>query len=160
MRKTTKAVAAGLTLISSMAVAAWALAEGAPKDDRTATTELMRTIVPPAAYEATLEQMYAQMSAAMEKMGKGAMPASQQKALRDAVKEILPYEDLIKWSTDVYLKHLTRKEIDDLAVFYRTPTGKKVAAKMPQIAGEVGAMMAPMLMTRTPAVLKKHGFQI
>jgi hypothetical protein len=120
----------------------------------------MRTVVPRAAYDSILEQVYTQMSATMQKMGGPGMPAAQQKALRDAVKEALPYEDLIKWSTDVYAKHFTRKEIDDLAAFYRTPTGKKLSEKLPQITGEVGALMAPFMMNRMPAALKKHGFQI
>ena len=107
---------------------------GAKDADRAATMDLMRTVVPPAACDGMLEQMYAQMSAAMQKTGGTAMPAAQQKALKDVVKEVLPYEDLISWSTDVYLKHFTRKEIDDLAAFYRTPTGKKVA-RLPQITG-------------------------
>ena len=88
-------------------------------------------MVPKAAYEAILEQTYTQMSATMQQMGGKPIPASKQKALREAVAECMSYDDLVNWSTDVYLKHFTRKEIDDLAAFYRTPTGKKVAARCP-----------------------------
>ena len=158
MRRIAKGVAA-LALLSVMSAAAWALAQGGAKDDKAATLELMRTIVPKAAYDAMLEQMYTQMSATMQQMGGKAIPAPKQKALKDAVQECMPYEDLLTWSTEVYMKHLTRKEIDDLAAFYKTPTGKKVSSLLPKLSGEVGAKMAPILMTRLPAALKKRGIE-
>jgi len=155
----TKKVVFGLSLLSVMSFAAWALAEGAAKDDKAASLDLMKTIVPKGAYDAMVEQMYTQMSATMQQMGGKSIPASKQKALKEAVQECLPYDDLIGWSADVYTKHFTRKEIDDLATFYKTPTGKKFAATLPTISGEVGAKMAPLMMTRLPAALKKHGIE-
>ena len=106
-----------------------------------------------------LSQMYAQMSAGMEQAGGQPLPADKRKALEAAVQEVLPYDDLVSWSADVYTKHFTRKEIDDLAAFYRTPTGAKVARLLPTITGEVGAKIGPLMMTRLPAALKKHGLQ-
>jgi len=149
----------GVSLVSITSFAAWALAEGASKEDKAATMELMRQIVPRAAYDAMMDQMYQQMSATMQQMGGKGIPASKQKGLKEAVQECLPYDDLLNWSAEVYTKHFTRKEIDDLAVFYKTPTGKKLASKLPALTGEVGAKMAPMLMNRLPAALKKHGIE-
>jgi len=161
MRKGTRVVVnTGIVFVLMTAVAAWAVAQNAAKDDRAATQELMRSVVPRAAYEAILEQTYTQMSATMQQMGGKLMPASKQKALREAVAECMSYDDLVNWSTDVYLKHFTRKEIDDMAAFYRTPTGKKVAATLPTLSGEIGAVMAPLMMTRMPAALKKRNFEI
>jgi uncharacterized protein len=150
----------GIVFVLMTAVAAWAVAENAAKDDRAATQELMRSVVPKAAYQAILEQTYAQMSATLQQTGGKPIPASKQKALREAVAECMSYEDVVSWSTDVYLKHFTRKEIDDLAAFSRTPTGKKAAATLPILTGEIGAVMAPLMMTRMPAALKKRNFEI
>ena len=144
----------GLSLIFG---GAWASAANDAKDDRAATLELIRTIVPRAAYEAMLEQMYSQMSAGMEQAGGEPMPKDKLKALQNAVKEVMPYDDLVTWSADVYTKHFSRKEIDDLAAFYKTPTGQKVARLLPTISGEVGAKVGPLMMTRLPEALKKHG---
>ena len=141
------------------AVAAWAVAQNVTKDDRAATQELMRSVVPRAAYEAIVEQTYTQVSATMQQTAGKPIPAGKQKELREAVRECLPYDELVSWSTDVYLKHFTRKEIDDLAAFYKTPTGKKVAGLLPVLSGEVGAKMAPIVMTRLPAALKKRGIE-
>jgi hypothetical protein len=160
MRSTSRVVVGtGIIFIAMAGVAAWAVAQGAAKDDRAATMELMRTIVPKPAYDSMLEQMYAQMSATMQQMGGQAIPANKQKAMKEAVQECLPYDDLLNWSADVYTKHFSRKEIDDLATFYKTPTGKKLAAALPTLSGEIGAKMAPILMTRLPAALKKRGIQ-
>lgn len=157
MRRLAKTVAA-LSLLSIMGVAAWALAQSAAKDDKAATLELMRIVVPKSAYDAMLDQMYTQMTATMQQMGKP-FPAAKQKAMKEAVQESLPYDEFLKSSTEVYMKHLTRKEIDDLATFCKTPTGRKVAAILPTLSGEVGAKMAPVLATRLPAAMKKRGLE-
>jgi hypothetical protein len=153
----------GLSLVSVTSFAAWALAQGAApadKADKAATLELMRTVVPRAAYDAILDQLYAQLSATMQAQGGKGIPANKQKELKAAVQESLPYDDLVDWSADVYTKYFTRKEIDDLAAFYKTPTGKKVSSLLPTLSGEIGAKLAPMLMGRIGPALKKHGIQI
>ncbi len=148
------------TLIGTRAVA---IAGKEPADSggaMTASLELVRTIVPPEAYDAMLDQMYQQMSASMQQAGGGgAIPADKQKALKAAVKECLPYNDLLTWTAGVYTKHFSKKEIDDVADFYRTGTGKKLARLMPTLTGEVGGKLGPLLMTRLPEALKKHGLQ-
>jgi uncharacterized protein len=158
MRTMTKVVF-GVCLASITSVAAWAVADSPPKDDRAAVIDMMHAVVPRAAYDAMLDQMYTQMSATMQQAGGKAIPAAKQKALKAAVQESMPYDDLVSWTADVYTKHFTRKEIDDLAGFYRTPTGKKLAATLPALSGELGAKMMPVLMTRLPAALKKHGVE-
>jgi hypothetical protein len=159
MRKTTKAVVAGLTLVSSMAIGAWALAQGASKEDKAAVVDMMHAVLPKAAYDAMLDQMYTQMSASMQQMGGEGLTVGKKNALKAAVQESMPYDDLVGWTADVYTKHFTRKEIDELAAFYKTPTGKKLASKLPVLTGEVGAKMTPILMTRLPAALKKRGIE-
>src|SRR5262245_11203489 len=157
MRTMTKVVF-GVCLASITSVGAWAVADS-PKDDRAAVVQLMHSIVPRAAYDAMLDQMYTQMSASMQQAGGKGIPPAKQKALKAAVQESMPYDDLVSWTADVYTKHFTRKEIDDLAAFYNTPTGKKFASKLPALSGELGTKMMPVLMTRLPAALKKHGVE-
>jgi uncharacterized protein len=146
-------------LLAISIVSATAVAGNAEKDTKTATVALMRQIMPPEAYDAVLDQMYQQMSASMKQAGGGTMSPKQQKGMKAAVKEALPYDDLLTWTGEIYAKHFTTKEIDDIAVFYATPTGKKVARMLPALSGEMGAKMGPLLMTRLPAALKKHGIE-
>ncbi len=133
--------------------------EAETKATEKATLELMRSVLPPEAYDAMLDQMYQQMSQGMKQMGAPGLSPEKQEALKAAVKECLPYEELLQWTAEVYARHFTKKEIEDLAAFYRTPTGKKVAKAIPTLGGEVGMKMTPLLMQRLPAALKKHGIQ-
>ena len=146
-------------LLAISIVSATAVAGDAEKETKTATVALMRQIMPPEAYDAVLDQMYQQMSASMKQAGGGTMSAKQQKGMKAAVKEALPYDDLLTWTGEIYAKHFRKKEIDDIAAFYATPTGKKVARMLPALSGEMGAKMGPLLMTRLPAALKKHGIE-
>jgi hypothetical protein len=147
-----------ISIVSATAVAGNEATEK-DKDTKTATVALMRQIMPPEAYDAVLDQMYQQMSASMKQAGGGTMSPKQQKGMKAAVKEALPYDDLLTWTGEIYAKHFTKKEIDDIAAFYATPTGKKVARMLPALSGEMGAKMGPLLMTRLPAALKKHGIE-
>ena len=145
-------------LLLSLALTSTASAQAAKTEDpQAATRELMRAIVPPAAYDVMIEQLYQQMSASIRQAAGQEIPSDKQEALRAAVKEVLPYKELVSWSAEVYTKHFTHKEIADMAAFYRTPTGKKVARLLPTLSGEVGAKIGPLMMTRMPEVLKKHG---
>ena len=158
MRTMTKVVF-GVCLASISSVAAWAVADNAPKDDRAAVIQMMHTVIPKSAYDAMLDQMYTQMSAAMQQSGGKAIPPAKLKSLKAAVQECMPYEELVGWNADIYTKHFTRKEIDDLAAFYGTPTGKKFASKLPALSGDLAQKMMPILMTRLPAAMKKHGLE-
>jgi hypothetical protein len=157
-------VVIGVSLVSVMSFAAWTLVPGAARADKAAdkaaSLELMRTIVPRGAYDAMLDQLYAQISATIQQSGGKGIPASKQKDLKEAVQEALPYDDLVDWSAEIYAKYLTSKEIADLAAFYKTPTGKKLASLLPTLSGEIGTKIAPMLMGRIGPALKKHGISI
>jgi hypothetical protein len=144
-----------LSIVSATAVAGNAEKD---KDTKTATMALMRQIMPPEAYDAVLDQMFQQMSASKQASG-GTLSPKEQKGVKAAIKEALPYDDLLTWTGEIYAKHFTKKEIDDIAAFYATPTGKKVAKLLPALSGEMGAKMGPLLMNRLPAALKKHGIE-
>ena len=150
-----------LYAMAATSAGTWALAQkDAGKEATQASLELVRTIVPPEAYDAMLDQMYSQMAASMQQAGGGAgLTPDKQKGLKAAVKECLPYDDLLTWTAGVYTKHFSKKEIDDVAAFYRTSTGKKLARLMPTLTGEVGGKIGPLLMTRLPQALQKHGIQ-
>jgi hypothetical protein len=155
--------ALALVLTAGVGAGAHALAAGS-KDpaDAPATVaasgDPVRSILPPEAYDAMVEQMYEQISTGMQR-AKGALSAEKQKGLRAAVTECLPYDDLLSWTAEIYRKHFSKKEIDDLAKFYRTPSGKKLARLMPMLTGEIGAKVAPLMMTRLHEALKKHGLE-
>ena len=44
-----------------------------------------------------------------------------------------------------------------MIAFYKTPLGRKLASKLPEIMGEVGRRMATVLPQRLPGALKRNG---
>ena len=44
-----------------------------------------------------------------------------------------------------------------MIAFYKTPVGKKAAKLLPEISGEIGKKMGPIVMQRLPAAMKKVG---
>jgi hypothetical protein len=145
------------TMLSLCLLAGSAFAqEDAATKTRGKALELIREVVPKEAYEAMIDQMYTQMGASMGQMGQKLSPADMKK-LGDVVREVMTYDELVQWSADVYVKHFTLKELEDLAKFYRTPTGKKAARLLPKLGGEIGAIFGPLIMQRMPAAMKKHG---
>ena len=65
--------------------------------------------------------------------------------------------DSANWTVDVYAARFSTEEIRQLIAFYKTPTGKKAARLLPEISGEVGQKMGPILMQRLPVAMKKVG---
>jgi hypothetical protein len=74
-----------------------------------------------------------------------------------AVMEALPYADLAQWTVEIYTTRFTTDEIKALMAFYKTPVGKKAAKMLPEISGEVGKKIGPIMMQRLPAAMKKVG---
>lgn len=146
-------------LLSLLPLSASAEGKSAAGAVPASTPEWVRLMVPKEAYDALVDQMHQQMAAAMQQRGPGGLSAEKQGALKIAMMECLPYEDLLTWSADVYAKHFSAKELKELSAFYKTPTGKKAARIMPLLNGEVMAKMSPVLMERMPVALKKHGLQ-
>lgn len=124
--------------------------------DRKVTMELVQLVTPQETYKAMIEQMTKQMLGSMQQSGAKVPPGTDTK-MGQAVSEVLPYDDLANWTVDVYVKRFTTEEIKQLIVFYKTPVGKKASKMIPEISGEVGQKLGPILMQRLPAAMKKVG---
>jgi len=57
---------------------------------------------------------------------------------RDALAEFLTPEAWVEASAAVYAEHLTAAELDDLAAFYRTPTGSKLLSLQEELTNQLG----------------------
>jgi hypothetical protein len=92
---------------------------------------------------------------------------------RDALKEILDefqkigarfVGDAVMDAPVIYARHFSASELREMIAFYRTPTGAKALQIMPNLAGEVLAMLMPRmaglqqeLEAAATAVLRKRG---
>jgi hypothetical protein len=61
-------------------------------------------------------------------------------------------DDIQKTTIQIYSRHFTTEEIDQLASFYHSPIGKKALAKMPVIMQESMQMTMQQLQRRMPQI--------
>lgn len=73
--------------------------------------------------------------------------------------------DAMKEAPPIYARHFTADELHQLAAFYRTPTGAKALHEIPQVMGEMTALLVPRLqdVQRQTSegfskILKDHGY--
>ncbi len=115
--------------------------------------QLSRLVMTKETYEAMIKQMMEGMIKAT-----GQTPSSKDfKELQAVMLEVLPYDEMLEFNAKVYSKRFKDSELQDIMTFYKTPTGAKLVKVMPDISGDVGALVGKIIPERLPAVLKKHG---
>jgi len=124
--------------------------------DASVTMQLVKLVTPLETYQAMAEQMTKQMMASMQQSGAKFPPDAESK-LKQAVMEALPYDDITNWTVEIYVTRFTTDEIKQLIAFYQTPVGKKSARLLPELSGEVGKKMGPVITQRLPEAMKKVG---
>ena len=142
----------GLALGALLGVTGRAAAQADPK----VTMELVKLVTPEDTYKAMIGQMTTQMLGSMQQAG-GKVPPDVESKMGKVVMEALPYSDLTAWTVEIYAARFTTDEIKALIAFYQTPVGKKAAKMLPEISGEIGKKLGPVMMQRLPAAMKKVG---
>ncbi len=73
--------------------------------------------------------------------------------------------DAMKEAPPIYARHFTVAELRELAAFYRTPTGAKALHEMPQVMGDMTALLVPRLQELQrhtseafEKILREHGY--
>jgi hypothetical protein len=73
--------------------------------------------------------------------------------------------DAMKEAPPIYARHFTIDELHELAAFYRTPTGAKALHEIPQVMGEMTALLVPRLQEvqrqtgeAFSKILRDHGY--
>jgi hypothetical protein len=155
MKSAASTVAVALALLTSAAPARGETASAA-EARLEAARSVIRLVTPPDRWDDMVKQMGAQMTGASAAQGVR-LPADFQEKLESVLNEAIPYEEMLEWSAEIYAKRFTTKELKDLASFYETPLGRKLARELPGIMGEVGQKMGTLLPKRLPALMKKHG---
>jgi len=129
-------------------------------EQRALALELMALVHPEAAYRSGIEQMTAQMMPQLEAQARASgrtLPADFKTRFVAAMLEAVPYDETLEWGSEVYAQRFTVAELKELIAFYKSPLGQKVAAKVPEIMGEIGKRMATLLPQRMMPAMRKHG---
>lgn len=142
-------------MTAACAVSAAAQQVAAPASDPPATREdILRLFKVMRLHEqmrVTMELVMAQQQKMIRDTIKQRVPDITEKELarmesmsKEAVKD-LPLDGMLDDSIPVYQKHLTKGDVDAMAVFYSTPTGQKLLREQPAIAGESMQAMSPRM---------------
>lgn len=137
-------------------------AAGSPEltEQRALALQIVELVQPEPTYRAGLQQMIDQMLPSVEAQARASgkpLPADFRQRMNAAVLEVIPYAEMKQWSAEIYARRFTAAELRELLAFYRTPVGRKLASKLPEIMGEVGKKMNTVLPERLPAALRRHG---
>jgi hypothetical protein len=106
--------------------------------------------------ESMMQNMISQQLDAFRKLA----PKVPQKFWDEAAKD-LKADDLISLSADIYARHFSAEEIDDLLRFYSSPTGKKILVKLPIIMNEsmdMGRQWGSQVAAKIGERLKAEGY--
>jgi hypothetical protein len=129
-------------------------------EQRAVALQLVELVQPESSYRAGLQQMMDQMVPSMEAQARAtgkALPPDYKERMNAALLDVMPYAEMKQWSADIYARRFTAPELKQLVAFYRTPVGRKVAAKLPEIMGEVGKKITAVVPERLPGALRRHG---
>jgi len=79
---------------------------------------------------------------------------SSERKMKDLLAQELAWEKMQPMYMDIYRKSFSQKEVDDMLVFYRSPTGKAMVAKMPVVMQQTMQSIQTMMSTMVPAIDK------
>ncbi|MGP9799555.1 DUF2059 domain-containing protein [Rheinheimera sp. NSM] len=110
--------------------------------------------------DSMLDGIYAQMDQMFAGMGQqiGVKPSEQDifdnfmQQVGAVVKEKMSWAKMKDPMIDIYLKHYTEKEVQDMLIFYRSATGRSLVEKMPAIMSESMMLSQKMMKDVMPEI--------
>jgi hypothetical protein len=144
--------AVGAALAGAGAGSSWVRSAHAASSDSVAM-QLSRLVLSKDSYTSMIKQM---MQSMLQAMGQPTDAKTQAK-FEAVVLEALPYDEMLQFNAKVYSARFKDSELQDVIAFYKTPTGAKLVRELPNISGDVGAMVGKIIPERLPALMKKHG---
>jgi len=103
--------------------------------------------------ESMVDETYSQMDQIMKNMGRqmGIKPSEQEmfdlfvSKYMKIMKSEFNWEKMKEPMTQIYLKHFSEKEIQDMIVFYNSDTGQSMIRKMPEVLRDSMLLTQDML---------------
>jgi uncharacterized protein len=80
--------------------------------------------------------------------------ARMNKIMDDYMKD-LPFDEMLQAMVPAYQKHLTKGDVDNLVVFYASPTGQKLIRELPAISAEAMQAVMPIIRQRMDAMSER-----
>jgi hypothetical protein len=150
-----------LSIVAALVVALPAFADSpakpAPAPAATAdkpppesVVKLVQEILPRTQYDRTLKMIGEQLA----QMLGDKIPGITATDVQQVMTRFMPYDWLVGVTAGTYYKRFSAKELDDIAAFYRTPTGKKLAEQFPEIMADTNVIMQKRLQEKLPSLME------
>lgn len=152
MKKMLVGVVLGVSVAAGAVGTSWVSHAQAASSESVAM-QLSRLVLSKETYQAMIKQVMASMMAASGQP----TDAKTQAKLEAVMLEALPYDEMLQFNAKVYGARFKDSELQDIITFYKTPTGLKLVKELPNISGDVGALVGKLIPQRLPALMKKHG---
>jgi len=152
MKKMLVGVVLGVSVAAGAVGTSWVNHAQAASSESVAM-QLSRLVLSKDSYQAMIKQVMASMMAASGQP----TDAKTQAKLEAVMLEALPYDEMLQFNAKVYGSRFKDSELQDIIAFYKTPTGVKLVKELPNISGDVGALVGKLIPQRLPALMKKHG---
>jgi hypothetical protein len=118
-----------------------------------------KSLFPPADYERMMDILSETLAATVQPRPGYKVPANRLQTVRAAAKEAVPYKDVVKWCGEVFARHFSKRELEEIATFFRSPTGRKYDESLPAMRQEMNAMTGRLIEERIRAGLKRRGLE-
>lgn len=110
--------------------------------------------------DAIIDNMYGQMNQVLQGMGSqlGVKPEEEpilnayMEKIAKAMQEEMSWKKMEGPMIDIYLKHYTEKEIQDMLAFYRSDTGRSMVEKMPAVMSDSMVVSQQMMQGFMPKI--------
>ncbi len=132
-------------------------------DERQAVMELMMNLMSRDSFEKRMEQVREQMLAQVSEVAaqqKRSLPYDASERMQRAMKNAISYEDILYLTADAYVKHFTAAEIREIAGFYTTPVGRKLARLQPEIMADIMPKISDTINDRVLKAMQREGLTI
>jgi len=132
-------------------------------DEHQAVMELMTNLMPRDSFEKRMEQVREQMFAQVIEVAaqqKRPLPYDASARMQRAMKNAISYDDILYLTADAYVKHFTAAEIREIAGFYSTPVGRKLARLQPEIMADIMPKISDTINDRVLKAMQREGLTI
>ncbi|HTD22096.1 MAG TPA: DUF2059 domain-containing protein [Terriglobales bacterium] len=132
-------------------------------EDRASVIGLMHTFMPPATFEGLMQQvreeMFTQVNDFARRQNKS-LPSDASERMQRAVRNSVSYEEIVILTAEAYMKHFSPDEIRQIAYFYNTPVGRKLARVQPEIMGDIMPKITNNINARVLEAMRKEGLVV
>jgi len=132
-------------------------------EDRAAVIGLMHTFMPRTTFEGLMQQvrdeMFTQVNDFARRQNKS-LPSDASERMQRAVRNSVSYEEIVTLTAEAYMKHFSPDEIRQIADFYNTSVGRKLARVQPEIMGDIMPKITNNINARVLEAMRKDGLVV